>query len=418
MDLCYILVPGDFQKKSNVYKIGKTTRDISKRLAEYPKGSQVIKTWKVTDCDTVEKLIIRSFGNKYELVQGFEYFKGDLASMIVDIDQIVSNLDGVDKESLCIKKKIKSKKVAADKPKGKEYRCHCGKSFTSRAGICKHRKGCNVHEAVTCYTGDLVMTAEKVKFVTSENEVLRGSLAELKETVVYLRGMNDKLQQSNLELTAMVNKSNAAYRELSMKQTEKLAAPNGNKSIIGSTGTLVKFLQKHNHSVPTIKSMSKKTIENKLNEDGSLGLRLVNSYTNGDIENFLGGLLVKNYEKKIPRKQSIWATDAERTNYIVNITVNSDKIWTRDAKGIYVRKAIIKPMIVLLRKEVEEFYDEIKEQDPTDERAQTMKNVSELLEEMGYKDGKGSSRLANKINKYMASNLFIDEKAKAELIKQ
>lgn len=71
----------------NVYKVGKTKRESSKRLNQYPKGSKEIFTIACDDCDILENEILTLFREKYisRTDLGSEYVQGDVESMINDI---------------------------------------------------------------------------------------------------------------------------------------------------------------------------------------------------------------------------------------------------------------------------------------------------------------------------------------------
>jgi len=75
--------------QEDVYKIG-MTNDIERRLAQYPKGSQVVKTINVSDRIKCEKVLLYLFNLKYikRTDMGNEYFEGDLQSMIDTFDEI------------------------------------------------------------------------------------------------------------------------------------------------------------------------------------------------------------------------------------------------------------------------------------------------------------------------------------------
>ena len=67
-------------KQNGVYKVGRTSQKNPKHRAEIngstPSG--ILKTYDNMECETYLK---QKFGQKFELVQGHEYFKGDLDEM-------------------------------------------------------------------------------------------------------------------------------------------------------------------------------------------------------------------------------------------------------------------------------------------------------------------------------------------------
>ncbi|AYV75330.1 MAG: DNA primase [Terrestrivirus sp.] len=82
---CYIIQEREFvNSNKSIYKIGKTTQQIHKRMNQYPKDSKVILTLNVVNCDEFEKNIKRIFPQKYKHRTdiGIEYFEGDVNEMV------------------------------------------------------------------------------------------------------------------------------------------------------------------------------------------------------------------------------------------------------------------------------------------------------------------------------------------------
>lgn len=89
----YLLREREFIKtKEHVYKIGKTRQTPKKRLAGYPKGSEVLMFVEVKNCDTTEKLIIKTFISRFKCRRdiGTEYFEGDRDTIVDVFNQCAS----------------------------------------------------------------------------------------------------------------------------------------------------------------------------------------------------------------------------------------------------------------------------------------------------------------------------------------
>ena len=85
MNYFYIIREREFIKTNeNIYKIGKTTQELHKRMASYPKDSESILSLNVPDCHIFERTIINLFRGVF--IQrtdiGTEYFEGDVNQMI------------------------------------------------------------------------------------------------------------------------------------------------------------------------------------------------------------------------------------------------------------------------------------------------------------------------------------------------
>lgn len=66
----------------NIYKVGKTKRDLVERLREYGPGIDVCITLQTSNHTELENKIKKVFKETFELVQGSEWFRGDVTLMI------------------------------------------------------------------------------------------------------------------------------------------------------------------------------------------------------------------------------------------------------------------------------------------------------------------------------------------------
>jgi hypothetical protein len=92
MNYIYLIREREFiNSEKNVFKIGKTTQRPEKRMANYPKDSEIILFVQVNNCDTMEPLLIDRFKNKFRQCTeiGTESFEGDRYLMM---DEIITSI--------------------------------------------------------------------------------------------------------------------------------------------------------------------------------------------------------------------------------------------------------------------------------------------------------------------------------------
>ena len=76
----YLVKEREFIKTNeNIYKIGRSKQENTKRFLQYPKGSELILQETCIDCIKTEKMIINEFKNHFIHRKdiGYEYFEGD-----------------------------------------------------------------------------------------------------------------------------------------------------------------------------------------------------------------------------------------------------------------------------------------------------------------------------------------------------
>ena len=72
----------DIEDKLNIFKIGKSTQENTKRVRNYPSGSYLYLQIRCNDCHSMETKLIKKFKNYFILIRGREYFKGDIHIMM------------------------------------------------------------------------------------------------------------------------------------------------------------------------------------------------------------------------------------------------------------------------------------------------------------------------------------------------
>ena len=80
----YLVKEREFIKTNeNIYKIGRSKQENTKRFLQYPKGSELILQETCIDCIKTEKMIINEFKNHFIHRKdiGYEYFEGDYLKM-------------------------------------------------------------------------------------------------------------------------------------------------------------------------------------------------------------------------------------------------------------------------------------------------------------------------------------------------
>lgn len=81
----YMLQEREFiRMKEPVYKVGKTTQELYKRISQYPKSSLLLVAMRVEDCHHSERQLLAEFRKLFASRRdiGAEYFEGDVNEMV------------------------------------------------------------------------------------------------------------------------------------------------------------------------------------------------------------------------------------------------------------------------------------------------------------------------------------------------
>ena len=146
----YLIQEREFIKtKENIYKIGKTKQENLKRFNSYPNGSNLLLYSICSNCNNIERVIIKLFREKYVLQRdiGNEYFKGNHYEMMKDINDTIFNYkeeENLEEIAIIPEKDFKDKKYKCDK---------CNKGYNKLDFYKNHIKDCNVSypiDKLTC----------------------------------------------------------------------------------------------------------------------------------------------------------------------------------------------------------------------------------------------------------------------------
>jgi hypothetical protein len=85
--------------------------------------------------------------------------------------------------------------------------------------------------------------------------------------------------------------------------------------------------------------------------DYGVALGVITLHKDGELNRYLGKLLLKNYKKSDPKQQSLWNSDTGRLSYVVRTLAGDKPTWIADKKAIQL-KDNINPLLFHLDKEV------------------------------------------------------------------
>lgn len=69
-------------EEKEVYKIGKSTQENTRRVKSYPSGSKLYLQIRCINCHSEEKKLLKIFNERFKLYRGREYFLGDIELMM------------------------------------------------------------------------------------------------------------------------------------------------------------------------------------------------------------------------------------------------------------------------------------------------------------------------------------------------
>jgi hypothetical protein len=204
--------------------------------------------------------------------------------------------------------------VVINQNKKSIYSCNiCEKNFTDKSNMYRHRR--------------------KHKEYKKNNKQ--------NENDINLKKQNEELKKQNEELLKLANKN---------AETANLATKTNNKTI-----HIMSHATKNFSEAPVIQQLEHTKSKNLLvnhAEDSTHSIEdlMIFNYENKILHEYLGDMLIKYYKNEEPCKQSLWASDTSRMNFILKQYVGDGSEWVNDKKGIKLKKLVIVPILDKVKK--------------------------------------------------------------------
>lgn len=172
---------------------------------------------------------------------------------------------------------------------------------------------------------------EKIKSLQTELELKNIILDKDKEVIDSVKHHREDISDTNKH-----------YKEL---------VDNAGKALNNSISTF-SLIVKQCTNAPVIEAFTKfnSILDADIPKSASLFAILANKHKNKKLGKYLGEIIIKEYKKEDPFKQSLWTSDVTRFAYVVRESVNKKAIWVRDKNAQKVRKYTINPITDHIRK--------------------------------------------------------------------
>lgn len=205
-----------------------------------------------------------------------------------------------------------TQKANANLGQSKMYKCKkCGKEYSHRPSLTRHRKKCGGND-------DL-------------QDSVAGQVNALKEQ------MNEMMRQFEERENKFEEKEQKLVEEL-----KKLKKNNGVPQI-----TNYNFIQQNFGNAPVLKTLDLDAEEFALFEDENEFMdTLEHHYNNGIMDRYLGDYVIRKYKTENPAEQAMWNTDKARNNYLIRDMIDENgPYWCEDASAREIKNRVIRPLL-------------------------------------------------------------------------
>lgn len=225
-----------------------------------------------------------------------------------------------------------------------KYACECGKEYSFRQCLYRHRK--------TCQKREYIKEMGELKKKVAQMDVLENKISLMSEKIQLLESNSQSIIETP---TLKYSNNKSIYSNNAMITTNSnntINNTNNNQKIIN----VYNYVTKNYTNAEPIKMLNKQdvtkllTIEDK-NTEHSIEDFIIFNQSKRSLNQFIGDFIIKEYKKEDPNEQQIWATDVSRLSFLVRQVLNkTDKTWLKDMKGTCLGKHIITPIFKEIKK--------------------------------------------------------------------
>ena len=266
----------------------------------------------------------------------------------------------------------------------KEFKCtFCDKIFYSSSNLTRHTKTCPKKMQMESYSMNEI---EKRDY-----EIAR--LIELRKHDLDLHDQLYKQQQDEIiHLKSLIKNAGA---------------------VIKTSVSALSYVAQNYNNAPILKKIEDYSYLEYADDDDTedefdLTQTLLNHHNDKTLVTYIGDIIVRNYKKDDPTKQSIWNSDSVRLTYVIRELIDKKPDWTVDKKGVKTIKYIIAPLLEYIRELMEHFLENNKLENYLDEHISKMKKRMDnikLASEICFIIKNKS--LSEQILKYIAPHFYL-----------
>jgi hypothetical protein len=295
-------------------------------------------------------------------------------------EQTIKSVIGNPKLPKSNPKSSTNNKIGKEKEDNKKIECDgCGKQFTYKQGLSKHKKKCKSSDKLVpmSQVEEMVKKIKRdteFKIIKLENELLKQRL----------RDKDDDMKDfKNIATTAVKTNNKATTKTISA----------------------LSYVIKNFKNAPAIHKFSNYPLLVSDDKKKSISEIVIHYHDKGELAKFVGDKLLLDYKKADPSKQCIWSTDVVRSTYMIHDEIDDELTWCRD-KGNKVSEYVIMPALKHIKDELINYKSDLNWKIQNDEISalsvyKKIESASEITQSID------SGKLVKEIIKYICPFLYL-----------
>ena len=214
----------------------------------------------------------------------------------------------------------------------------CGKKFTTKRSMYRHNKQfCKVKNQQKI-NDTYKKVEEKDKYI----EKLEKEMREFQtEYIKKLEHDKEKLEKDKEDLIDITKKVSTVTKTAE------------------SRVSAMTYVNQHFTTAPPLKRLEgiklNKLLEADDESESTFEEDIIYYYDNKELHKFLGNIIISEYKKDDPKKQSWWSSDIARLIFFIRGSMDGCNTWVRDKNGVNLIKLIISPLTKKVKHILQDF---------------------------------------------------------------
>jgi len=212
----------------------------------------------------------------------------------------------------------------------------------------------------------------------------------MEQTIQLLeQSKNQEIQSKNQEIEKLKKENDEKFNQMRNEMKNEIETL---KFAFNSAGGMVKtslnaiaYLSKNYDKAPVIERITDCDKIKKNQDISKFGGDIIYHYKYDSLDSYISDFIVGNYKKENAEDQSVWTTDISRLTYMIRETIKKKPTWVVDKKGVSTMEYIVDPLMIYLKKSVNEYYKELRKMEDSDFKIEYMNLCVEIKNDFDNK---------------------------------
>lgn len=237
-------------------------------------------------------------------------------------------------------KHLKNLKIYKERPNNKLSCEYCQTSYSSMASLNRHMLSCKI--AISCQ----IKKEYEAKLKEKDYEILllKKDLSNAHKIIEIKEDTRKQTMELSKKTIEILDDENNFHKQLVTDAN----------AVVKSSMNALKFVKTNYPNAPPLIEYSNMGIL-QFEKEYSVAEIMIFHSENNTMAKRIGDVILEEYKKPDPTKQSFWNTDLARLGYVIVAGEGDEKQWTVDKGGVKVQELLVDPLLYHIRQKLNSY---------------------------------------------------------------